>query len=90
MPGEREPEPTEYDTLLQDLVDLSRDSDAKQEQIAEQKKVLVDADKQKALDIRDMAMKNLKESQQVLEHGPSSEKRSRRSSSDAFSTLEMR
>ena len=29
-------EPTEYDTLLQDLVDLSRESEAKQEQIIEQ------------------------------------------------------
>ena len=29
-------EPTEYDTLLQDLVDLSRESEAKQELIIEQ------------------------------------------------------
>ena len=34
-----------------------------------------------------MAMKNLKESQQVLNDGPSSEKRSQRSSSDTFSFL---
>ena len=34
-----------------------------------------------------MVMKNLKESQQVLKGGPSSEKRPRRSSSDTFSLL---
>ena len=34
-----------------------------------------------------MAMKNLKESQQELKDGPSSEKRSRRNSSDTFSLL---
>ena len=73
--------------LLQGLVDLSRDSDAKQEQITEQKKALAGTDKQKALDIRDMAKKNLKKSQQVLKDGPSSEKRSRRSSSETFSFL---
>ena len=71
MSGEGGLEPAEYDTLLQDLVDLSRKSGAKQEQITEQKK---------ALDMRDMAIKNLKD-------GPSSEKRSRRSSSDTFSFL---
>ena len=76
LPGEGEAEPTEYDTLLQDLVDPSRESETKQEQITERKKALVDADKQKALDICDMAMKNLKESQQVLKDGRSSEKRS--------------
>ena len=77
-------EHTEYDTLLQDLVDLSRESDAKQEQVTEQKKAPADVDKQKALDIRDMAMENLKESQQVSKDAPSSEKRSRRSSSNTF------
>ena len=71
MSGEGGLEPAEYDTLLQDLVDLSRKSGAKQEQITEQKK---------ALDMRDMAIKNLKD-------GPSFEKRSRRSSSDTFSFL---
>ena len=87
MSGEGGLEPAEYDTLLQDLLDLSRESEAKQEQITEQKKALADVGKQKALDIRDMAIKNLKESQQVLKDGPSSEKRSRRSSSDTFSFL---
>ena len=87
LSGEGGAEPTEYDTLLQDLVDLSRESGVKQEQITEQKKALADADKQKYLDIRDMAMKNLKESQQVLRDGPLSEKRPRRSNSDTFSFL---
>ena len=45
------------------LVDLSRDSDAKQEQMTEQEKPFVDGDKQGALGVRDMAMKNLEESQ---------------------------
>ena len=87
MPGEGGVETTEYDTLLQDIVDPSRDSDAKQAQITKQKKALVDADKQNALDIRDIAMKNLEESQQVLKDGLSSEKRLRRSCSDTFSFL---
>ena len=87
MSEKGEAEPTEYDTLLKDLVDLNSDSDAKQNQITEQKKALVDADKQKALDIRDMAMKNLKESQQVLKYGPSSKKRSQRNSNDSLSFL---
>ena len=87
MSGEGGLEPAEYDILLQDLVDLSKESEVKQEQITEQKKALADVGKQKALDIRDMAIKNLKESQQVLKDGPSSEKRSRRSSSDTFSFL---
>ena len=52
-----------YDTLLQDLGDMSRESDSKQEQITEQKEAFVDVDKQKALNICDIAMKNLKESQ---------------------------
>ena len=50
-------EPTEYDTLLQDLVDLSRESETKHDQITERKKALADGDKQKVLDIRDMATK---------------------------------
>ena len=58
-----------------------------QEQITEQKKALVDADKQKPLDIHDMVIKNLKESQQVLKRGPSSEKKPRRGSSDTSSFL---
>ena len=87
MSGERGAEPTEYDALLQDLVDLSRESGAKQEQITEQEEALADADKQKYLDIRDMAMKSLKESHKVLKDGPLSEKRSRRSNSDTFSFL---
>ena len=87
MSGEGGLEPAEYDILLQDLVDLSRESEVKQDQITEQKKALADVGKQKALDIRDMAIKNLKESQQVLKDSPSSEKRSRRSSSDTFSFL---
>ena len=56
-------------------------------QIAEQKRALADTDKQKALNIRDMTMKNLEESQQVLKDGLSSEKRSSRSSSDTFSFI---
>ena len=76
-----------YDTLLQDLGDMSRESDSKQEQITEQKEALVDVDKQKVLNICDIAMKNLKESQQVLKDGTLSEERSRISSSDTFSFL---
>ena len=76
-----------YDTLLQDLGDMSRESDSKQEQITEQKEALVDVDKQKALNICDIAMKNLKESQYVLKDGTLSEERSRISSSDTFSFL---
>ena len=64
-----------YDTLLQDLGDMSRESDSKQEQITEQKEALVDVDKQKALNICDIAMKNLKESQYVLKDGTLSEER---------------
>ena len=78
MPREGEAEPIEYDTLLQDLVDLSRDSDSKQEEITEQKKALVDADKQKALVICDIKMKNLR-NHKVLKNDPSFEKQSRRS-----------
>ena len=76
-----------YDTLLQDLGDMSRESDSKQEQITEQKEAFVDVDKQKALNICDIAMKNLKESQYVLKDGTLSEERSRISSSDTFSFL---
>ena len=76
-----------YDTLLQDLGDMSRESDSKQEQITEQKEALVDVDKQKVLNICDIAMKNLKELQQVLKDGTLSEERSRISSSDTFSFL---
>ena len=50
------PSPLENnDTLQQYLVDLSRESEAKQEQITEQKKALADTDKQKALDILDVS-----------------------------------
>ena len=76
-----------YDTLLQDLGDMSRESDSKQEQITEQKEALADVDKQKVLNICDIAMKNLKELQQVLKDGTLSEERSRISSSDTFSFL---
>ena len=44
LSGEEGAETTEYDTLLQDLVDMSRENEAKQEQITEQKKALADAD----------------------------------------------
>ena len=73
--------------MTQDLGDMSRESDSKQEQITEQKEALVDVAKQKVLNICDIAMKNLKESQQVLKDGTLSEERSRISSSDTFSFL---
>ena len=41
----------------EDLIDLSRESDIKQEEITEKKKAFVDADKQKALNVRDIAIK---------------------------------
>ena len=83
LSGEGGEEPSEYDILLQDLLDLSKDSDTKHEEMTEQKKATLDAEKQKALDIRDIAMKNLKDSQQIFKEGPP-EKRARRSSSDTF------
>ena len=45
-------------------------------QITELKRALADTDKQKALNIRDMTMKKLEESHQVLKDGLLSEKRS--------------
>ena len=47
LSGEGGAEPIEYDTLLQNLVDLSKEIEAKQEQITEQKKALADTDKKK-------------------------------------------
>ena len=41
MSGERGAEATEYDTPQQDLVDMSSDNDAKQEQITKQKQALL-------------------------------------------------
>ena len=45
-------------------------------QITEQKRALADTDKRKVLNIRDMTMKKLEESHQVLKDGLLSEKRS--------------
>ena len=63
LSGEGGDLPSEYNILLQDLLDLSKDSDTKHEEMTEQKKATLDAEKQKALHIRDIAMKNLKGSQ---------------------------
>ena len=81
-------EPTEYEILLQDLLDLSNDSDARQETINEKRKATVDDEKRKALDIREIAMENLKETRErnLCNEGPT-EKKARRSGYDTLSFL---
>lgn len=61
-----ESEPTESNALLQDLVNMSRDNDVKEEQVTQKDKALADKEKQGALVVLDISMRSLKDSQQLF------------------------
>ena len=67
LSGQSGEQPKEYHILLQDILDLSRNCDVEQDIVNEKRKAIVSEDKQKALDIRDIDMKNLKETRQITE-----------------------
>ena len=85
--GEAGEEPTEYEMLMQDLLDLNNDSELKQQEHATELKNKAENEKLKALEIREMAMNTLtKTTEENSQQGPS-EKRARRHGYDTMEFL---
>ena len=81
---------TEYETLLEDLIERYRESELKSEQEVADKKS-IEKDKQTALDIRKTAMEwygETKKHRKMEGDGQPKEKKSRRPSSDILSFLQ--
>ena len=54
-------EPSEYEILIEDLIQLSGESDLKQESAAEEKKNALEIEQQKAIEVRQQAMERIGE-----------------------------
>lgn len=80
-------EPSEIDTLLQDLVDINADSELKKDNEKALKINNINEEKQKAINIRATAMETLSETKKRKEEEEPKEKRMRRSSGDTLSFL---
>lgn len=81
-------EPTESEILLQDLMDMSADSEMRKEEEKSAKNEIENQEKQKALDIRSTAMETFKETKKRKnEDEPAKEKKTRRSNIDTLSFL---
>lgn len=81
-------EPTESEILLQDLMDMSADSEMRKEEEKSAKNEIENQEKQKALDIRSTAMETFKEiKKRKNEDEPAKEKKTRRSNIDTLSFL---
>ena len=80
-------EPTEYDTLLEDLIELSDECDLKHELAAEEKKNSAAVEQKKAVDVRQLAMERMSETKKRNNdenEEPTSSKRNRRSTSKLY------
>ena len=83
-------EPSEYEILIEDLIQLNDESDLKQESATEEKKNALEIEQQKAIEVRQQAMERIGETKKRLsndENDTSGTKRSRRSRSDTMDIL---
>ena len=84
-------EPTEYDVLIEELIELSEDTDARIVEETTQKKAAEECDKNKALEMRKVAMERFGETRKRKDEddeSPISEKKCRRrTSSDTVAFL---
>ena len=79
--GEGGEEVTEYDVLIEELIELSDDTDARCEEKAKEKEKAIEDNRKKALDIRNTAMERFGETRKRKNKEDESPKTSRRSSS---------
>ncbi|XP_065650833.1 uncharacterized protein LOC124818888 isoform X2 [Hydra vulgaris] len=84
-----EEEITEYDILVEELIEISDDTDAQNDEKSKERKNAVDEDRMKALDIRNTAMERFGETRKrkALDIEDKSPKSSRRSSSETLTFL---
>lgn len=85
--------PTEFDTLLEDLIELSDECDLKHELAVEEKKNSANLEQQKALEVRQTAMERMSETKKRNgdeNEEPSSSKRNRRSTSETIDFLRQK
>nr|XP_047145677.1 uncharacterized protein LOC124818690 [Hydra vulgaris] len=77
---------TEYDILVEELIEVSDDTDAQKDEKSQEKKNAVDEDRVKAIDIRNTAMERYGETRKrkALNNEDKSPKTSRRSSNDTL------
>ena len=88
LSGEGGEEVTEYDVLIEELIELSDDTDAHCEEKAKEKEKAIEDDRKKALDIRNTAMERFGETRKRKnKEEDESPKTSRRSSSDTLTFL---
>ena len=89
LSGEGGEEITEYDILVEELIEISDDTDAQKDEKSKEKKNAVDENRMKALDIRNTAMERFGETRKrkALDIEDKSPKSSRRSSSDTLTFL---
>lgn len=82
-------EPTEYELLLEELIELSEECDKKSEEQTETLKAKINEEKQKALDTRQRAMETVGASKkrQSDEEGESKVKKTRRTGSETVAWL---
>nr|XP_047132903.1 uncharacterized protein LOC124811426 [Hydra vulgaris] len=86
LSGEGGKEITEYDILVEELIEVSDDTDAQKDEKSQEKKNAVDEDRVKAIDIRNTAMERYGETRKrkALNNEDKSPKTSRRSSNDTL------
>ena len=81
----------EFDTLMEDLIAMSNESDLKQDAENESKKKANDIEKEKALEVRQLAMERLSETKKRVELEDEDDspkvKKSRRSTTDTMEIL---
>ena len=89
LSGEGGEEVTEFDVLIEELIELSDDTDARSEEKSKEKKNAIEEDRKKALDIRNTAMERFGETRKRKSNDDEDEspKHSRRSSSDTLTFL---
>ena len=92
--GEGGDEVTEYEVLIEELMQLSDDTDARCDQESNEKETKKDEDRKKALDIRNQALERVGDTRKRHansgDENPSCSKTPRRSSSDTLNFLRER
>ena len=88
LSGEGGEEVTEFDVLVEGLIEISDDTDARSEEKSKDKKIASEEDRKKAVDIRNTAMERFGETRRrKCDDDDEPPKHSRRSSSDTLTFL---
>ena len=85
-------EPTEFDVLIEEIINISNDTEQKSLEETNQKKVLAEKDQNAALQVRQVAMETMGETKlrQKKEEISPKPKRRRRSSAETFDFLKQK